>query len=139
MIKSGKPAQMLKAFIKSAGGNPNIVDDYSLLPTAKNSITILSTNTGFVGRIEAEEIGKAAMILGAGRATKEDIIDHAVGLVLHKKVGDSVQIDDELATVYYNDDSSLEDSINMVLEAYSITKNKPQNRDVILDIKSVNI
>lgn len=139
VIKEGKPAEMLKKFIEAAGGNPDIVDNYNLLPTAKHMKVVSSSSEGFVQKIEAETIGKAAMVLGAGRATKADKIDHAVGVVLNKKIGDSVEKDDVLATVYYNDEKNLTDSINMIIEAYSIDNSKPELRDTILEINSVNI
>lgn len=139
MIASGKPVKMLKNFIKAAGGDDKIVDDYSLLPTAKNSISVLSSESGYVSKIEAETIGKAAMVLGAGRATKEDIIDHAVGIVLNKKIGDKVELDEELGTIYYNSDKNLEDSIKMVLSAYNFSDAKQDVRDVVIEIETVNI
>lgn len=139
IIKSGKPVEMLKAFIKAAGGNPSVVDDYSLLPTAKNSITVLSPEAGFVNKIEAETIGKAAMVLGAGRATKEDVIDHAVGIVLSKKIGDKVEENEEIATIYYNNDANLEDSISMILEAYKFSDKLEAARDIVIEIETVNI
>ncbi|TDT72465.1 pyrimidine-nucleoside phosphorylase [Hypnocyclicus thermotrophus] len=139
MIKSGKPLEMLKGFIKEAGGNPGIVNDYSLLPTAKNKLEVKSDKTGHVSKIEAEMIGKSAMVLGAGRATKEDIIDHAVGLVLNKKIGDEIKEGELLATIYYNDDKNLNSSIKLLKEAYEISEKEIEKKDVILDIKSVNI
>lgn len=139
VIKTGKPVEMLKAFIKSTGGNENIVDDYTLLPSAKNSLIVKSDKDGFINKIEAETIGKAAMVLGAGRATKDDKIDHGVGIILNKKIGDSVQKDEELATIYYNSDNNLIDSKNMILKAYSIENKNIDKKDIIIEIKSVNI
>ncbi|OQY39618.1 MAG: thymidine phosphorylase [Spirochaetaceae bacterium 4572_7] len=139
IIKSGKPVEMLKAFIESVGGDPNICDDYSLLPTAKNSMKVNSKSKGYVHKIEAETIGKSAMVLGAGRATKEDIIDHAVGIVLNKKIGDTVEIGEEIATIYYNDDKNLKSATNMIFDAYNITDEKSSARDIIIEIESVNI
>lgn len=139
VIKTGKPVEMLKAFIKSAGGNPELVDNYDLLPKASNSIKITSKAEGYINKIEAETIGKAAMVLGAGRATKEDIIDHSVGIILNKKIGDTIVKGEEIATIYFNNDTNLEDSINMVLDAYDIKPEKVVKREIILEIQSVNI
>lgn len=139
VIKSGKPAQMLRDFIDAAGGNPDIVDDYSLLPTANSEVKVFSNKTGFVNKIEAETIGKAAMVLGAGRATKEDIIDHAVGIVLNKKVGDNITSGEEIATIYYNDDKNLENSKSMILNAYEISENRTEVRHIVIEIESVNV
>lgn len=139
IIKGGKPLEMLKGFIKEAGGNPDLVDDYSLLPMAENKINFVSQETGYVSKIEAELVGKAAMVLGAGRATKQDIIDHGVGIVLKKKIGDEVKVGDIIAEIYYNADTNLETSKRMLQEAYSLSINKIDKKDVILDIKSVNV
>lgn len=138
-IKSGKPVKMLKNFIQSAGGNPDLVDDYSLLPQAANTIAVKSSMDGYVRKIEAETIGKAAMIIGAGRETKEDNIDHAVGIILNMKIGDKVNKNDVLATINFNKNDNLDDSINMVLNAYELSTEKTEKRDIIIDIQSVNI
>lgn len=139
IIKTGKPVKMLKDFIKAAGGNPELVDNYDLLPTANNNLNVLSNRDGYIERIEAETIGKAAMILGAGRATKEDEIDHAVGIILNKKIGDRVEKGEKLATIYFNSDENLEDSKDKILSAYHITPNRTDKKEIILDIQSVNI
>lgn len=139
VIKQGIPAQKLKDFIRNNGGDERVVDDYSLLPSAKHSIEVKLEKAGFVERIEAESIGKAAMILGAGRSVKDDVIDHGVGLILHKKIGDNITTNDVVATLYYNDDCNLNDSLQMVKDAYSITDNKIDKKQIILEIKSVNV
>lgn len=139
VLKSGKTLEMLKGFIEEAGGNPDLVDDYSLLPMAENKIEFIAQEEGFVCEIEAELVGKAAMVLGAGRATKADIIDHGVGIVLKKKIGDEIKIGDVIAEIYYNADNNLETSKSMLQEAYSLSPEKTDKKDVVLAIKSVNI
>lgn len=86
IIKTGKPLDFFANFIKESGGNPEIINDYNLLPTAKNCLEVRSVSSGIVTKIKTEEIGKAAMVIGAGRETKESIIDHAVGIRILKKV-----------------------------------------------------
>ncbi len=139
IIQSGKPLEMLKRFIQEAGGNPNIVGDYSLLPTAASKLSLSAKNSGYVNKIEAESIGKAAMLLGAGRATKQDLIDYSVGIVLKKKIGDKVEKGEVIAEVYYNKDENLTSSQDLILKAYDISEEKPVKREIILDIRSVNI
>ena len=75
VIKSGVAVQKLKEFIDYYGGNGELVNDYTLLPQAQNVRVVLAKETGYVARIEAEEVGKATMVLGAGRETKEDNIN----------------------------------------------------------------
>ena len=86
-IHSGKALAKFKEFLANQGGDASIVDDLTKLPQAKYKIELPAKQSGYISRMVADEIGVASMILGAGRATKEDVIDLAVGLVLHKKVG----------------------------------------------------
>lgn len=139
VIKSGVAVEKLKAFINYYGGNGNLVDDYSILPEAKNTLVVLAKETGYVARIEAEEVGKAAMVLGAGRETKEDDINPAVGLILHKKIGDYVVKGDVIATLYYDGDEKLESSLALMNEAYKYSPEKVETSPVVKEIHSVNI
>lgn len=101
-IHSGKALAKFKEFLANQGGDASIVDDLTKLPQAKYKIELPAKQSGFVSRMIADEIGIASMILGAGRATKEDVIDLAVGLVLHKKVGDKVEEGESILTIYSN-------------------------------------
>ena len=87
-ITSGKAIEKLKEFVKAQGGDASVIDDISNLHNAKNVIPVKANKSGVVSKIHAENIGLVAMELGAGRATKESIIDLAVGIVLQKKRGD---------------------------------------------------
>ena len=101
-IDSGKAIAKFKEFLQNQGGDASIVDDTTKLPQAKYQIELPALKSGYVSRIIADEIGVASMMLGAGRATKEDTIDLAVGLVLHKKVGDKVIEGESLLTIHSN-------------------------------------
>lgn len=103
-IKSGKAIEKFKTMIRSQGGDDSIVDDPSKLPSAPFQIELPALTNGYVSEIIANEVGVAAMLLGAGRAKKEDEIDPAVGLVLHKKVGDAVAEGESLLTIHSNTD-----------------------------------
>lgn len=124
VITNGKAIDVFKQFIKGQGGNPEVVDDPSLLPQAKYTFEIPAKESGFVSHIVADEIGTAAMLLGAGRATKDSEIDLAVGLVLHKKVGDAVKIGESLVTIHTNreDIKEVEDKIyaNILLSSEEV-------------------
>jgi len=102
VIQSGKALDVMKQFIAAQGGNPAVVDDVNLLPQAKFVTEVPSEQEGYISFMEADQIGTAAMVLGAGRATKESEIDLAVGIVLNKKVGDRVQKGESIATIYSN-------------------------------------
>ncbi|MCI4137553.1 pyrimidine-nucleoside phosphorylase [Bacillus vallismortis] len=102
VMKNGKALEKFKDFLKNQGGDSSIVDDPSKLPQAAYQIDVPAKEAGFVSEIVADEIGVAAMLLGAGRATKEDEIDLAVGIMLRKKVGDKVEKGEPLVTLYAN-------------------------------------
>ena len=134
VIRDGSALEKLKEFINESGGDGNLVNDYTLLPEAKGKLEVFSDRTGHVFRIKAEEIGKAAMIIGAGRATKEDGIDHAVGIKIFKKVGDKVENGEKLAEIYYNNSKNVEESKKMTLDAYIISSDKAERPEAILKI-----
>lgn len=134
VINSGLALSKLREFIAESGGNGDLVDDYSILPAAKNKMEVFSNKEGYVSKIKAEEVGKAAMIIGAGRATKEDEVDHAVGLKILKKVGDKIEKGEKIAEIYYNDVKNVEDSKNMILDAYVLQNEKVLEPKAILEI-----
>jgi pyrimidine-nucleoside phosphorylase len=101
-MQDGSALEKFKVFLKSQGGDASIVDDPAKLPQAKYIVELTAEEAGFVSEIVADQIGTAAMLLGAGRATKESNIDLAVGLVLRKKIGDQVQIGESLVSIYSN-------------------------------------
>lgn len=102
VMKNGKALEKFKDFLKNQGGDSSIVDDPSKLPQAAYQIDVPAKEAGVVSEIVADEIGVAAMLLGAGRATKEDEIDLAVGIMLRKKVGEKVEKGEPLVTLYAN-------------------------------------
>ncbi len=139
MIKSGKPLKKLKEFIEMSGGDPYVVEDYSLLPVAESSLEVVVEMEGYVSHIEADLVGKSAMVLGAGREKKGDEIDPSVGVVLEKKIGDKVEKGDTLAKIYYCQEKNLELAKKMLIEAYSINPEPCEKSEVIFEIHSVNI
>jgi len=102
VIKDGTALETFKIFLSSQGGDATVVDDPSKLPQAKYTFELEAKEDGYVAEIVADEIGTAAMLLGAGRATKESVIDLAVGLMLRKKIGDQVKKGESLVTIYSN-------------------------------------
>lgn len=102
VIDNGKALEKFKVFLSNQGGDASVVDDPSKLPTAKYTFELPAKQSGVVSEMIANEIGIASMMLGAGRQTKEDTIDLAVGLVLNKKVGDKVEEGESLLTIYAN-------------------------------------
>ena len=131
-IKSGKALETFKEFVKAQGGNPAVVDDYSLFEQAKYEINVLATKSGYVSKIDALTVGNASCILGAGREKLTDSVDHAVGIVLAKKVGDKVFNGDVLATIYANKEN-VDTEIKMLKDAF-IIENEAKEMKLILKI-----
>ncbi|HCD4269883.1 TPA: pyrimidine-nucleoside phosphorylase [Enterococcus faecium] len=103
-LESGKALAKFKEMIQNQGGDPTIVEKPERILTARYTMELPAKQSGVVSKIVANELGIAAMMLGAGRKTKEDGIDHAVGLKLHKKIGDTVTKGESLLTIYSNDE-----------------------------------
>lgn len=102
-LDSGRGLQCLAHMIALLGGNPNVCADTSLLPRAAESVVVVAESSGFVNEIRTTDVGSAAMLLGAGRATKNDTIDPAVGLKLNVRYGDQVHSGDEIGRLFVND------------------------------------
>jgi pyrimidine-nucleoside phosphorylase len=127
VIADGSALEKFKAFVNNQGGNGSLVDQPEKLPTAKYNIDVLATASGYVDSIDAEQVGVAASILGAGRQTKEDEIDLAVGIILHKKVGDAVKEGDVLATLEANTEA-VEDVVKKVQNSYHYGQDQKQTK-----------
>lgn len=123
-IKDGSAVKKLKEFVDAQGGDSSYVDNTELFPKAKYIHHVISTGTGFVEKIHAENIGLIAMELGAGRATKESSIDLSVGVYLNKKRGDEVKAGDTLAYIYSNSREKIEKAEKDIIKNYKIGKNK---------------
>ncbi|MCK0473812.1 pyrimidine-nucleoside phosphorylase [Halalkalibacter sp. APA_J-10(15)] len=132
VIENGEALNVLKRFIESQKGDPSIVDHPTKLPVANRLVQVVSQYTGYVKTIDTEQIGVAAMQLGAGRATKESKIDLAVGIELHKKLGDHVKQGDNLATLHVND-CSFEQVVQIVENAYGYSEEKVAPPNLIYD------
>ncbi|EDS78522.1 pyrimidine-nucleoside phosphorylase [Clostridium botulinum C str. Eklund] len=134
VIKNGKGIEKLKEFVAAQGGNPDSVDDTSLLPSASIVEPVLATEDGYVKAIKADDVGIAALVLGAGRETKESEIDLGVGLILHKKIGDFVKKGEAIATIYANDTNKQKESEKRLRAAYTFTNEKVEVKHLIKGI-----
>lgn len=133
VIENGKALSFLKTFISIQGGDASVVDDPLLLPQAREHIEVRSTQSGYVQRMEAERIGHAAMLLGAGRRTKEDHIDYSAGITICKKIGDAVAVGDVLYIMHTNK-SSVDEAYHMLQQAMDISDQKVSPGAFIHDI-----
>lgn len=133
VINDGTALEKLKVFLSSQGGEAQVVDKPSKLPQAQYTFELEAKEDGYVAEIVADEVGTAAMLLGAGRATKESVIDLAVGLVLRKKIGDQVKKGDSLVTIYSNF-ADVSEVKNKLYENILITKVKVEAPILIREV-----
>ncbi|MGP3777491.1 pyrimidine-nucleoside phosphorylase [Halanaerobium saccharolyticum] len=133
-LKNGKALAKFAEMITAQGGNAEVVEDLSLLPTAAGVFEVKAEQSGYISEIKALDVGLAAMILGAGRENKESEIDLAVGLELNKKTGDQVSQGDTLAVLHYNDDKNLEEAEQKLLKAFTITDAEKAKNKLIYEI-----
>lgn len=119
VIQSGKAIDKLKLLIEAQGGDSGVVDNTDKLPAAGYHTEVKAESDGFVNSINAESIGISAMLLGAGRRTKEDRIDFSAGISMKKKVGDKVTKGDTLCVLHSNQENA-DEARKIALAAYSI-------------------
>ena len=131
VLESGKALNKFKEFVEYQGGNINIINDYNLLPKSKYMIEVKALESGYITKIESENIGTIANILGAGRNTKEDNIDYGAGIIMHAKLNDFVKEGDVIATLLTSKDNVL-DTKKMYLDAITIKKEKIEEPKLIL-------
>jgi len=121
MLTSGKALGKFRDMARcQGGGDISVVDRPNRLPAATHTVDFKAATSGYITSVRCEDVGLASLILGGGRSKKEDVIDHAVGLFLHKKVGDPVQQGEAIATILYNSDARLPEAMQMLRDAYSI-------------------
>ncbi len=132
-LKNGKAFESFRTLVQAQGGDVSVIDDLSKLPQAKHDIEVTAHQDGYVTEIDAESVGVAAMYLGAGRATKDDQINHGVGITLKKKVGDKVEKGEALV-VLHSDEEDVQNSINKINEAYTVSKQPTEKPQLIYKV-----
>lgn len=137
VIENGAAIAKLEEWISLQGGEKEAVLDYSLLPMAQFKAEVVLEQTGYVSAIDAESVGRAALVLGAGRETKESSIDLGVGIVVHKKIGDEVKSGESVATIYYNDEEKLQGALSILVDAYNLSNEKVEQLPLIYEIIGV--
>ena len=131
MVRTGKALEKLRQCIRLQGGNPHVIDDTSLLPSARGRLDVKSSASGFIADINCLDLGVALAMIGGGREKKEDGLDHGVGLEFHKRIGDSVSAGEPLVTISYNADAQLQPAQKMIAASYRIGDKKPPARALI--------
>ena len=123
-----------KEVITAQGGNPQVLDRFELLPNALGAREIFTPRGGFVSAINAEDIGRAAAMIGGGREIFSDEVDPAVGVILEVKVGARVENGSVLARLYYTNEERVEEAAEMVEDAFRISNSEPESRELILEV-----
>jgi pyrimidine-nucleoside phosphorylase len=121
LIASGQALEKFRRMVELQGGDPRAIDDLKKLPQAQQTMTLTSPKAGYLASLQCEDVGIACVILGGGRERKEDSVDPAVGITLHKKVGDAVSANEPLATIYYNAESRAARARQLLEQSYRIT------------------
>jgi pyrimidine-nucleoside phosphorylase len=134
LIDSGKALEKLKELIDAQGGNSEFIENYEMFKKASVIKDVYLNEEGFIQKIESEEVGKAALVLGAGRETKESEIDLAVGIILSKKVGEYVGQAEKVATIYANDIEKFEEAKEILTAAYAVENKEVEDKKLIKGI-----
>jgi thymidine phosphorylase len=133
-LLDGSGYRKFKEVIQAQGGNPNVLDRFELLPNATGVREIASPRAGYVTAIDAELIGLASSVIGAGRDMKEDSIDPAVGVILEVKTGNKVDSGGVLCRLYYTKEDRVEDAAQQIEDAFRISTTAPEERELILEV-----
>ena len=133
-LMDGSAYKKFRQVVQAQGGNPQALDRFDLLPNATGMREVLSPRAGFVSAIKAEDIGRASQMMGAGRMVKEDVIDHAVGVILEVKVGEKVEAGSVLCRLYYTGEEHLDEAADLVEDAFRVSNARPEERELILEV-----
>ncbi len=134
-ISSGRALEAMRKNVAAQGGDPRIVDDYSLLKIAPNVTVVKAPRAGYVSAFNCEMVGKASCVLGGGREVAGAPVDHSVGLEVLHKIGDQVAEGTPLYNVYYNDEAKAEKACSMLVDAIKIDDAQPSPNALIRDIR----
>jgi pyrimidine-nucleoside phosphorylase len=128
LISSGKALERFRQMVELQGGDARVIDDVKRLPQAQHTMQVTSAKTGYLASMHCEQIGTACVILGGGRERKEDAVDPAVGIVLHKKVGERVAAGEVIATIYYNGEAQVARARQLIEASCVVTDAPPAAR-----------
>ncbi len=132
-LSSGAGLEVFRRCIEQQGGDPRIVDDPTLLPQARRRMIVRATRSGFIAEMNAEDVGIAAMRLGAGRNRAEDSIDHSVGIEVRAKPGEAVRSGDAVFEVHYNNDMRLTAALELLQGSFSVSDSQPTPHPLVLE------
>ena len=128
LISSGKALESFRQMVELQGGDVRSIDDPTKLPQSQHTMKVTSRTAGYIAFMQCEQIGTACVILGGGRERKEDPVDPAVGIVLHKKVGDRVEAGEPIATIHYNQESRAERAKQVIVQSCEVAEAPPSHK-----------
>jgi pyrimidine-nucleoside phosphorylase len=128
LIRSGKALEQFRQMIELQGGNPGVIDDPGLLPRAQYTTEVISPRSGTIAKMDCRAIGVASVVLGGGRTKKEDAIDPAVGIVVYRKIGDTVVAGEPLCTIHYNSEARAAEAERLLTNSFQISGSEPVTR-----------
>lgn len=131
VLYSGKALDKFRELVKAQGGNSQIIDDYSIFGIARYSRSVEAEDIGYISLLDAETIGKASQLSGAGRVHKEDEIDFQSGIIIYKKLGEQVAEGDKVIEIFSNDEDKLNKAFEIAKNSFKITKEKVSVSGVI--------
>jgi len=134
ILKSGAALEKFKQMVALQGGDTRYLEDPSLFPQAKIIEPIKASRSGYLNEIDAGKVGKAAVVLGAGRSFKGEKIDFTVGIVLNRKIGDMVAEGDTLAYIHANDEKRFKDALKELSGTFLLSETKPQERPLVFGV-----
>ena len=132
-IENGSALDKLCELVKAQGGDESYIRDENKFPVAKYKYEIKAEKGGYISKLEAEKIGNASCILGAGRSVKTDNIDPLAGIVLSVKVGDKIDKGDTIMTLYSSSEEKIKSAISLALTSFDLSREKPKEQHIIIN------
>ena len=133
-VKSGRALEKFKEFVRAQGGDASFTDDASKLKQALYTEVVKAPKNGYLSSCNAELVGSAACVLGAGREGLEDVIDPSAGIIVYKKLGDYVEEGETIAVLHTDDEQRIGEAKSRILRAYKISEKAVNPSEVILKV-----
>ncbi|MCB5267503.1 MAG: thymidine phosphorylase [Candidatus Cloacimonetes bacterium] len=134
VVEDGSALARFAQIIAAQGGNPHVIEDYSLFDQARYQLPILATSTGYVHEIDSRAIGYALVRVKAGRMQTSDALDYSAGAMLYPKIGDQIKAGDQIGILHCNDQAQGETVVNMIRDAYQIAESPKEHEKLIYEI-----
>ena len=132
-LASGSALEVFRRIVENQGGDPRVIDDYTRLPSAPDEERVTAPRAGFVAEIRAEHVGRAAVVLGAGRARLDEAVDHGVGISVVAPPGTEVRSGDPVLVVRHRGGRGLADALAMLQQSLEIHDSRPSGRPLVVD------